>query len=85
MNERLKVKVNKNQWNNYETLENHEGMIWISKLFNSENRGNICVLQNDSFRMLTYISPELLVNKDLRAIDTEWVNANGTAYMLNEK
>ncbi len=73
-----------NKWNNYETLEHHEGMIWVSKLLKSENRGNICALENAEFRVLAYISPDQLENKDLNTIVTEIVKENGTSYMLDD-
>lgn len=65
------------EWNNYETLEHHEGMIWVSKLFETENRGNICMLKNGQFHVLAYISPEQLEKKDLNTVLLETLNARG--------
>lgn len=74
-----------NKWNNQDTLEHFEGMIWVSNLFKTERRGNICFLKNDEFRVLAYISPDMLENKTLSTVVHEIVKANGTLYMLYEE
>lgn len=79
----VKGAENMNKWNNYETLEHHEGMIWVSKSFEKENRGNICVLHNDEFRVLAYIAPNQFKGKSVTTLVEEVVKANGTPYMNN--
>lgn len=74
-----------NIWNNFDTLEHHKGQIWVSKSFRTENLGNICILINEDFHVLAYISPERLKTKDLATIVNEVVEANGTAYMLEDE
>ncbi|MBQ0137939.1 MAG: hypothetical protein KBT36_01435 [Kurthia sp.] len=69
------------EWNNYETLEHHEGMIWVSKLFKTENRGNICMLKNGHFHVLAYIAPAQLKTKDLNTVVMETLNAAGIRNM----
>ncbi|MFY0520595.1 hypothetical protein ACOMCU_22600 [Lysinibacillus sp. UGB7] len=68
--------------NNYNTLDHHEGMVWISKLFKTENRGNICVLLNGEFQVLAYVSPDMLETRDLDTVVADIVAANGTSYKL---
>lgn len=72
-----------NKWNNYETLEHYNGMIWVSKSLEKEKRGNICVLHNDEFRVLAYIAPYQLAGKNVTTLIEEVLNANGTLYMNN--
>ncbi|MGE7843620.1 hypothetical protein ACQKNX_22925 [Lysinibacillus sp. NPDC093712] len=73
-----------NKWNNYETLEHHKGMIWVGKLIKTENKGNICVNQNGEFRVIAYVSPDMLEHKDLDTMVAEVVTAEGTQYLLEE-
>ncbi|MGG6448255.1 hypothetical protein [Pseudobacillus badius] len=74
-----------NKWNNFETLEHYQGHIWIGKTFKKENRGNICVLQNGDFRVLGYVSPEMLADKDLKKLIYDTVESRGTLWMLEDE
>lgn len=71
-------------YNNTETLDHHEGLIWVSKSFQTEKRGNICVFLKGTFQVLAYISPAQLENKDLHILVQEVITANGSPYMLEE-
>ena len=71
-------------YNNTETLDHHEGLIWVSKSFQTEKRGNICVFLKGTFQVLAYVSPAQLENKDLHTLVHEVITANGSPYMLEE-
>ncbi len=59
-------------------------MIWVGKLLKTENKGNICVNQNGEFRVIAYVSPEMLEGKDLDTLVSEVVTSEGTQYLLEE-
>lgn len=52
-------------YNNIKDLIHFKGGIWISKSFNTEKRGNICLKNQDTgeFQVLAYISPLEIVNR----------------------
>lgn len=74
-----------NKWNNYETLEHYKGMIWVGKQLKTENRRNVCVNQNGEFRLIAYVSPDMLLGKDLDTLVAEIVIAEGIQYLLEDE
>jgi len=73
-----------NKWNNFETLEHYKGIVWTSKSFKTEKRGNICFYKNDYFHLIGYVSPSEFIENGLDGVVVSKVNAMGLQYMLEE-
>lgn len=74
-----------NQWNNFQTLRHYEGIIWVSKLFETESRGNICFYKSGDFHVIAYVAPEEYIEKGLDGVVKSRVHGLGLQYMLEEK
>lgn len=66
-------------YNNLKDLIHFKGGIWISKIFESENRGNICLKNQHSgeFQVIAYISPSELENRDFKVVVESTLKALG--------
>lgn len=66
-------------YNNLNNLTHFKGAIWISKSFNTEKKGNICLKVQDTgeFQVLSYISPIQLKNRNVKDVVESSINALG--------
>lgn len=63
-------------------IEYHKGYIWISKILNTEKRGNIYLKNNGEYHVMAYITPEQYEQGTLDEIIRSISDANGTLWML---